>query len=265
MTPKITASVGRPLGVLLAAAPRGPRHRGVRLRRQPAADLRRRSQRCELRHRGREEPFHAAARPCLSSDGRFRHPRRVSRNPQSNNPGRQQMVPSQSFPQTIVINEAGSQQRNGGREPQRGCDDRAAGGSEQRRARASARRRRQHIQGRVRAGQDLVVERQRSEGAGHADERDGRVRGKSPERHAAQPQRQLRHAWRRCGEPAVLPARHQLGDEHLHGRRQGQVRLHAVEHEPPDERRRPVHRGVHVRQNDRTGGGRPSRFPSTSI
>lgn len=29
-----------------------------------------------------------------------------SRNPQSNNPGRQQMVPSQSFPQTIVINEA---------------------------------------------------------------------------------------------------------------------------------------------------------------
>jgi hypothetical protein len=29
-----------------------------------------------------------------------------SRNPQSNNPGRQQMVPSQSFPQTIVINQA---------------------------------------------------------------------------------------------------------------------------------------------------------------
>jgi TonB dependent receptor len=29
-----------------------------------------------------------------------------SRNPQSNNPGRQQMVPSQSFPQTIVITEA---------------------------------------------------------------------------------------------------------------------------------------------------------------
>ena len=29
-----------------------------------------------------------------------------SRNPQSNNPGRQQMVPSQAFPQTIVITEA---------------------------------------------------------------------------------------------------------------------------------------------------------------
>ena len=29
-----------------------------------------------------------------------------SRNPQSNNPGRQQLLPTQSFPQTIVINEA---------------------------------------------------------------------------------------------------------------------------------------------------------------
>ena len=47
-----------------------------------------------------------------------------------------------------------------------------------------------------------------------------------------------------------FPLGHQLGDEHLHGRRQGEVRLAAVEHEPPHERWRPVHRGVYVREDD---------------
>ena len=58
----------RALGVLLAAAPRGSRHRGLRLRRQPAADLRRRTERRQLRHRSREEPVHAAARHRVSAD-----------------------------------------------------------------------------------------------------------------------------------------------------------------------------------------------------
>ena len=130
-----------------------------------------------------------------------------SRNPQSNNPGRQQMVPSQSFPQTIVITEAAPNNVTAIGSLSDGAHDRAAGRSEQRRAGAAARRRRQHLQGRVRARQDLVVEHQRAEGAGHANERDGRVRRESSERHAAQPQRQLRHARRRCREPAVHPAR----------------------------------------------------------
>ena len=94
-----------------------------------------------------------------------------SRNPQSNNPGRQQMVPSQSFPQTIVINRSGAEQRDGGRQLSARIDDRAAGRSEQRRAGAAARRRCQHLQGRIRAREDLLVERQRPEGAWHADER----------------------------------------------------------------------------------------------
>ena len=62
-----------------------------------------------------------------------------SRNPQSNNPGRQQMVPSQSFPQTIVINEAAPNNVTAVGSLSAGCDDRAAGGSEQRRAGAAAR------------------------------------------------------------------------------------------------------------------------------
>ena len=60
-----------------------------------------------------------------------------SRNPQSNNPGRQQMVPSQSFPQTIVINEAAPNNVTAVGSLSDGGDDRAAGRSEQRRAGAS--------------------------------------------------------------------------------------------------------------------------------
>ena len=243
---------GCAVGVLFVATPRGSWHRGIRLRHQPSSHLRRRSERRELRHRSREEPVHATARASLIvrlEDFVIRAG--YSRNPQSNNPGRQQMVPSQSFPQTIVINEAAPNNVTAVGSLSEGSTivqpaDQSSGVLVLPRGAGV-----NTYQGRVRARQDLVVEHQRAEGAGCAYERHRRLRGESSEWHVAQPQRQLRHARRRRGEPAVLPARHQLGHEHLHGRRQGQVRLVAVEHEPPDERWRPVHRRVHIREDDR--------------
>ncbi len=100
--------VGRPaLGVLLAADARRPRHRGVRLRREPPADLRRRAERRQLRHRrSRRTCSRRGSGIAYRPTEDFVIRAGYSRNPQSNNPGRQQMVPSQSFPQTIVINEA---------------------------------------------------------------------------------------------------------------------------------------------------------------
>ena len=126
-----------------------------------------------------------------------------SRNPQSNNPGRQQMVPSQSFPQTIVITEAAPNNVTAVGSPQRGCDDRAAGRSEQRRARPAQGRRGEHLQGRIRARQDLVVEYQRPESLGHAHERDGRLRRESPEWDARNRNVNYGTFGGGCGESAV--------------------------------------------------------------
>ncbi len=69
-----------------------------------------------------------------------------SRNPQSNNPGRQQMVPSQSFPQTIVITEEAPNNVTAIGSLNDGATRVDTGRSEQRRPGAAARCRRQHVQ-----------------------------------------------------------------------------------------------------------------------
>ena len=61
-----------------------------------------------------------------------------SRNPQSNNPGRQQMAPSQAFPQTIVITQDAPNNCHGGRQSLATAPDRAPGGSDLRCAGAAA-------------------------------------------------------------------------------------------------------------------------------
>ncbi len=96
--------VGRPaVGILFAAPPRRSRHRGLRLRlnRLLICGVGPNDANCgiEVEKNLFTPRLGIAYRPMEDFVIRAGY----SRNPQSNNPGRQQMVPAQSFPQTIVI------------------------------------------------------------------------------------------------------------------------------------------------------------------
>ena len=70
-----------------------------------------------------------------------------SRNPQSNNPGRQQMAPAQSFPQTIVITQTSPNTLTSVGSLSEGSPVVSGDRSVLRCADAARRRRRQHLQG----------------------------------------------------------------------------------------------------------------------
>ena len=177
-----------------------------------------------------------------------------SRNPQSNNPGRQQMVPSQSFPQTIVINEAAPNNVTAVGSLSEGATivrpaDQSSGVLVLPRGAGVNTYRDEYVRGKI-SSWNLSVQK----ALGQTHERDGRVRGEPSERDDTEQERQLRHAGRRRGEPALLPTGHQFGDEHLYRGRQGAVRLAAAQHEPPDERGHSVHGRLHVLEDDQLVG-----------
>ena len=259
ITPKITASVG--VRWEYYSLPRRADH-GIEvydfnLNRLLICDVGPNSENCGITVE--KNLFTPRSGPRVSPDGGSRYSRWLL--PQ---PAKQQPRPAADGACTVVPADdrhhgRSAEQRNGHRQPQRRIDQSGAGRPEQRCVGPAAWRRSQHLPGRVRSRQDLVLEPERPEGAGNENERDVCLRRESPERHDAESEFELRRARRRFGKPAVLPAGNHVGDERLLAGRQSEVRLAPAEYEPPPERRHAVHRRLHICQNHRlVAHGHPS-------
>ena len=174
-----------------------------------------------------------------------------SRNPQSNNPGRQQMVPSQSFPQTIVINEAAPNNVTAVGSLSEGATivqpaDQSSGVLVLPRGAGVNTYRDEFVRGKISSwnisAQKALGTRMSATVAYVANRQNGMLRNRNVN-------------YGTLGGGAASQPFFPLGINSamniFYGRRQGEVRLAAVEHESPLERRRSVHRRVYLRQDDR--------------
>ena len=156
----------------------------------------------------REEPLHSAAGPCISADGRPGRPRRIFAEPAEQQP----RPPADGAVAVVSADDCHHRSRRSNNVSAVGSlndgstivqpADQSSGVLVLPPGAGVNTYRDEFVRGRI-SSWNVSVQK----ALGTQNERHGRIRGKSPERHVAQPQHQLRSARRRLGEPAVLPAR----------------------------------------------------------